>query len=137
MDGARREDVGPPGIALASAADEPELLTPPTDLTPAQQDFWRRWAPCAMEQRTLVPATIAGFRELCEQFDLKQKVARRIQALGAGSPKAAGHLGAYVKLAQRVDSTLARFKLTGMGKPADNAGRARQTAANPWAQVAQ
>ncbi len=119
MDGARREDLGPPGPlgAAPAPAEDLELLTPPPDLTPAQQDYWRRWAPLAVEQRTLVPATRPGFRELCEQADLKAKLARRIHALGAGSEKAGSRLSAYVKLAQRLDSSLARFKLTGMGKP--------------------
>lgn len=140
MDGNRRDL-----FATASAPGEPspaavpqqesELLQPPSDLTPAQQDLWRRWAPLAVEQRTLVPATVPGFRELCEQLALKQTLARRIGHLGAGSERAAGRLGLYVKLAQRLDSSLARFKLTGFGKP-DTTARARPSAANPWAQVA-
>lgn len=135
MDGVRRDNE--PGLAVEprDTPQEAGLIDPPADLSPAQQEFWRRWAPFAIEQRTLIPATVAGFRELCEQFALKQVLARRIHALGAGSEKAASRLRAYVQLAQRLDSTLARFKLTSFGKPADNAGRARQTAANPWAQV--
>lgn len=138
MDGTRREDLGAVGggLAVAPVPEELDLAQPPTDMTPSQQDFWRRWAPFAIEQRTLVPATLAGFRELCEQFALKQAIWRRLEALGPASEKATPRLRAYTQLAQRLDSTLARFKLTGMGKPADNGGRARQAAANPWAQVA-
>lgn len=133
MDGARRDVLFTPP---PPTAEEAGLAEPPPDLTPAQQDFWRRWAPLAIEQRTLIPATVPGFRELCEQFTLKEALARRIQRLGPGSERAAARVSLYVKLAQRLDSTLARFKLTGLGKPADTAARARASAANPWAQVA-
>jgi phage terminase small subunit len=137
MDGVRRDlESIPLGPAPPTSAEDASLLEPPADLIPAQQEFWRRWAPFAIEQRTLVPATVAGFRELCEQFVLKAAIARRLQRLGPGSEKALSTMRSYVQLAQRLDSTLARFKLTGFGKPADSGGRARQAATNPWAQVA-
>jgi hypothetical protein len=137
MDGQRLlGEPGSPGSPwVAPVVGDDPLLAPPADLPPAQQDFWRIYAPYAIEQRTLVAATVAGFRELCEQFALKQTIARGIQRLGAGSSKAEGRMRNYVKLAQRLDATLARFKLTGFGKPVD-AGGARKAGTSPWAQVA-
>lgn len=142
MDGARRPVttvVDAPAVPFVPVADvdTTDLAIPPIDLLPAEQAFWRLYATAAVEQRTLVPSTVIGFRELCEQFALKQALAMRINkyALGAGSKSAEGPLRAYVKLAQRIDATLARFKLTAFGKPAD-VGAAKTPAANPWALVA-
>lgn len=137
IDGTRRTDTRPASVPAPPADDVPALADPPADLLPDQQAFWRLYAPSAIEQRTLVPATVIGFRELCEQFALKQAIAARINTykLGAGSKSADAALRSYVKLAQRIDATLARFKLTAFGKPAD-VGAAKQPVANPWAQVA-
>jgi hypothetical protein len=144
LDGARRPDPGPapPPIAVNDAAPAAvdaihDMATPPADLPVAQQDFWRIYAPAAIEQRTLITATVGGFRELCEQFALKQAIATRIGKLklGAASKSAEGPLRHYVKLSQRVDASMARFKLTAMGKPAE-VGVVKPATANPWAAVA-
>ena len=58
-----------------------------------------------------------------------------IEKVGPTTKRAEGYLRTYVKLAQRLDNTLARFKLTSFGKPADGAG-VRKPVANPWAAVA-
>jgi hypothetical protein len=138
MDGARRASPveAPPAAPAAPPADVAALLTPPSDLPADQQACWALYAKSAVEQRTLVPATVAGFRELCEQFAFKAAISARIQKAKAGSKKSDGLLRHYVKLAQRLDSTLARFKLTSFGKPADGQGGARKTSApSPWAAI--
>lgn len=61
-------------------------------------------------------------------------LAAKINHLGADTKEAAPYLLSYLKLAQRVDASLARFKLTAFGKPA--VSDKPQPAANPWAQVA-
>lgn len=110
------------------------LADPPADLPPAQQAIWTQYAPAAIEQRTLVPATVMGFRQLCEQTAMAAVLAARIEKVGAASKRAGDPLRHYVRLAQRLDASLARFKLTSFGKPAD--GKAStQPAANPWVQV--
>lgn len=139
FDGARRSD--PPAVPAAAAPSVDQfqdLATPPGDLPADQQAFWRLYAPYALEQRTLIPATVIGFRELCELFAIKHTIAAQIQGykLGAASKSAAAPLRTYMKLAQRLDALLARFKLTSFGKAADTGGPAKPAVANPWAQVA-
>jgi hypothetical protein len=57
-----------------------------------------------------------------------------IARLGAGTREADGYLKQYGRLAQRLDASLARFKLTADGKPATPAPAAATV--NPWARVA-
>ncbi|OFW37638.1 MAG: hypothetical protein A3J29_06080 [Acidobacteria bacterium RIFCSPLOWO2_12_FULL_67_14b] len=126
------------------------LLEPPADLpdvssSPAlpgvvltsQQVYWRRWAPHAIEQRTLTPATAAGFRELCEVAAFKDELAARLQRFGIDGKAGAERMRTYTRLSQRLDAALGRFKLTAFGKPADGGGGRRQEpgAVNPFAQV--
>ncbi len=50
---------------VSAPADDPAkspLLKPPAELTPKERACWKRFAGHAIEQRTLVPATVAGFR---------------------------------------------------------------------------
>jgi hypothetical protein len=124
--------------AVAPAESVIDLVAAPADLTERQQAFWRLYAGYAIEQGTLVPATVAGFRELCEQFALKQAIVEQIEKVKPHTKRAEVHLRTYVKLAQRLDATLARFKLTSFGKPAEGAtgGIPKATPVNPWAQVA-
>lgn len=136
MDG-RRLDYEPLlGQAPAAVSDQ-ALEVPPAELTRGQRQFWRQAAPLAVGQGTLTASTAVGFRELCEQFCLKAAIARKIEKLGPASKSADAYIKAYVKLAQRLDATLARFKLTAFGKPADQAASRRSAAAaSPWAEVA-
>lgn len=111
-----------------------ELVEPPADLTPAPaQAYWRTWAPHACDERTLTPSTAAGFRELCQQAAYLQMLAKRIEHLGPDTKEAAAYWKPYTSLAQRVDSSLARFKLTAFGKPA--AAEQKKAAVNPFAQL--
>jgi len=125
---------------VASPASEPEpavaaLVEPPGDLPVDQQAVWRRFAAHAVAQGTLVPATVPGFRELCEQMTFKDAIAAKIAKAPAGR-RSDGPLRHYVKLAQRVDATLARYKLTAFGKPAERDKGGKTGKANPFAAVA-
>jgi hypothetical protein len=135
----RRDPTPAPPRPPADVDDE--LALPPTDLTPAERDVWRVWAPLALEAQTLTPATAVGFRELCTVAVLTHAIAESIELARAPGKKdeqryAIGDaLKLYTKYAQRLDGLLARFKLTAFGKPVD--GAAKPTAAvNPWAEVA-
>lgn len=134
LDGARRSDRSiPHEVPPRAVAD---LATPPKDLSAEQRQFWSQYAPYAVEQQTLVPATVVGFRELCEQWTMKAKLAKEIARRGAATRDAEGLLRAYMKLAQRVDALLARFKLTPFGKAVEGATDSKKPAASPWAAVA-
>lgn len=132
MDGQRR---AAPSPDLEPGSELSPLTVPPADLSGSAKTFWRHAAPEAIAARTLIPSTMVGFRELCQQWAMKEAIAKDIEKVGAASRSADGSLRHYVKLAQRVDSSLARFKLTGFGKPADSGG-AKKLSPSPWAQVA-
>lgn len=132
MDGIRRGD-GAVSPAPFLPVDENALVTPPKDLPRDQRKYWTRYAPLAIAQQTLIPAHVPGFRELCEQAAFKDALAKEIRKLKPESPNASDVLRHYEKLVQRLDATLARFRLTSFGKPASAASAARKTAASPWA----
>lgn len=133
MDGVRRSEtvVSP----VAAPTEDATLLVAPRDLPRDQRKYWTRYAPLALAQQTLIPAHLPGFRELCEQAAFKDGLAKQIRKLKPESPEASDTLRHYEKLVQRLDATLARFRLTGMGKPASPASAARKAAASPWAAV--
>lgn len=125
----------PPASSSPPPADAGDLLEPPDGMTTKQAALWRQLAPYAIAQQTLVAATRAGFRELVEQMTLKAAIAEDIEKIGAAHPGSGDNLRHYAKLAQRVDATLARFRLTGSGKPEAAAARPK-AAANPFAAMA-
>lgn len=123
----------PPGPTLDAAKASP-LAEPPEGLTEAQAALWRDLAPHAIAQQTLVPSTVRGFRELVEILAMKQAIADTIAAAGAATSGMDALLRHYAKLAQRVDGTLARYRLTAAGKPEPSA-QTRPKPASPWAAV--
>lgn len=130
MAGARVEVPSSPGAAPVVPVEAASLLEPPAGLPPAQQDRWRALAPFAIAQQTLMDATRPGFAELCEQLVMKDQIAAEISKAGAAHEGMDRLLRQYTKLAQRLDSSLARFRLTGSGKP--EAAAPKKVAANPW-----
>lgn len=123
-------DVRVPPLDPADVADSP-LLEPPASVTGRRADLWRQLAPMAVRQQALTADKSAGFAELCELLVMKDAIAAAIDKIGAEHDDAARLLVQYVKLAQRVDATLARFRLTGDGK-VDPAAVPKKKAANPW-----
>lgn len=130
MNGARL----PPSAPVLAPIDD-ALAVPPADLPPKMRPFWSTWAPLALSQGTLTRATMPGMRELCELATFKQAVERRIRRIGAAAPEAQSLLRNYLKLSQRLDAAMARFKLTAFGKP-EAAALVKKPAVNPWAAVA-
>jgi hypothetical protein len=133
MDG-RRQNPPLPGVSSEPDHDDVDLLVPPSDLTPGARRAWRRMAPAAIDQQTLVPATVWGFRRLCTLWNRADLMDQQLQRAGSG-PRGAALQGTALKLETRLDAALARFKLTGFGKPADKK-ETKSGAANPWAEVA-
>lgn len=128
----------PGRVVPATPMLEPEevagLLTAPAELQDSAKAIWGQWANHAIAERTLTPATAAGFGQLCQQWVYLSMLVGKIDHLGVDTKEAAPYLLSYLKLAQRLDNSLARFKLTAFGKPAIS--EKPKTAANPWAQVA-
>jgi hypothetical protein len=61
-------------------------LEPPDDLSPEERAVWDAWAPLAIAERTLTPATLANFVQLCQaEVDRRHLRARyTLQRHGAG-----------------------------------------------------
>lgn len=117
-----------------SDGERAALCKPPKGLSGAEHAAWTRFAEQALAERTLTPTTVPGFVELCRQSAYVSEIDATIQRLGIGTKEAEPYLKQYVRLAQRYDASLARFKLTAFGKPV--AAEKPKQAANPWAQVA-
>lgn len=133
MDGKPRADVLPPSMqaaVTASIAQSSALAEPPADLSEARKTFWREWAPQAIAAGTLTEETALGFRELSEQYVIKADLAA---AVAEKAPGWGESLKLWIKATQRLDSSMARFKLTALGKSATTKPKA--PAANPWASL--
>lgn len=126
-----------PTVAKASSTvhDGHVLATPPADLTAPEQDAWALLAPLALEQQTLVAATVPGFRELCQVFVHQAELWARITHIGRTSGEADRLLKRWEKGAVLLNGKMKDFKLTAFGKPEVAAIKNKPPAANPWAQV--
>lgn len=129
----RKVRVQPP-IPDLPESDRVALSEAPLGVSEAARALWHQWAPQALAERTLTPATAAGFAQLCQQWAYVTSLAKKIDHLGPDTKEAIPYMIGYLKLAQRLDASLARFKLTAFGKPA--VSDKPKAAANPWAQVA-
>lgn len=109
------------------------LLVAPDGVSLEVQAIWAQWAPHAIAERTLSSATAAGFRQLCQHWVYVAALAKKIDHLGPDTKEATGYLLTYLKAGQRLDTLLARFKLTAFGKPA--IAEKPKPKANPWAAV--
>lgn len=120
--------VVPPQVSDESYEEAPDELTvPPDDLTPEQQEFWRKYAPKAIERKTLTDATVPAFRLLCE-LDAKKTM------VGAMVDKGAlGGLRVFMQLAKQVESLMGRFCLAPFGKPTFSEKPKKD--ANPWSKL--
>jgi hypothetical protein len=128
---------GPPVNQNTSAGvSGSPLKEPPAGFAEPGASFWRIWAPWAIEQGTLIDATVAGFSELCEQFVVKQALWAQLDKVGIASAEGDRILKRYEKIVQRVDASLARFRLTSFGKAIDQTGKKKAEAPNPWAGLA-
>jgi len=132
MNGARRDSPPPP--ELPPAISEPErdgLLEPPVDLPEGPKACWRKWAPQAIEARTLTPATEPGFRELCLRMFNVLELDKKTAHLGIASQEALPYLRERRGQAAQLNVSLKDFKLTGFGKPATT--ETPNVGANEWA----
>jgi hypothetical protein len=125
----------------SSAAELPPgaLELPPSDLRADAKKVWLRYAPFAVQQGTLIPSTVGGFRQFCKAMALAETLLKAIHRKGPGTSDAESSLRLYIRLDQRVDAMMGRFKLTAFGKPADSSfagARSPAAATNPWARVA-
>src|SRR4051812_47570656 len=104
MDGARRGDELPPALQpsalppVETPAEPGTLAEPPADLSEPRQAFWRAYAPLAMAEGTLTAATAVGFRELSEQWALKESTARVLESPATDSRDKSEAMKVYVKL---------------------------------------
>jgi phage terminase small subunit len=115
-----------------TAETEKSLLSAPYWLSEAARGYWERWAPEAVTERTLTPATAAGFEELCKRADLVAQLAVKIHEMGmtdSGLP----FVKTFDSMQKGMESMLLKFRLTAFGKPMVAAET--KPAENPWAKV--
>lgn len=114
-------------LVTDETSEADDLALPPSDLTPEQQEFWRAYAPLAIERQTLTIATVPAFRLLCELHAKKTMVG------GMVDKGALGGLRVFMQLAKQVESLMARFCLAPFGKPAKT--EKPKPPKNPWSQL--
>jgi hypothetical protein len=133
MDGSRQKR----GTELPPALSTEErvgLSEPPADLAEAPATCWRIWAPKALAERTLTPATEAGFRELCLRMANVQALDARIALLGIATQDSLPYLKERRGQAAQMAASLKDFKLSAFGKPATS--EKPKPAVNPFAHLA-
>ena len=132
MDGSRRLDATdlPPAV---SPEERESLLQPPSDLSDAAKACWKRWAPQALDERTLTSATEAGFRELVLRMSNVQELDRRINLLGIGTQDSLPYLRERRGQASQLNISLKDFKLSAFGKPATSDVAPPALGGNEWA----
>jgi hypothetical protein len=119
IDGQRRSTSRAESPAPGLATDEKEqLLEPPKDLPKQAAAWWRKFAPHAVSERTLTPATAHGFAELCMRKSIVDALDRRIRRLGIGSVDALSYLKERRGQSGQLTASLKDFKLEAFGKPA-------------------
>lgn len=126
--------VHPPLPPAVSGEEREKLVEPPASLFPGAAAFWREYAPQAVAERTLTPATAAGFRKLAREWAYAESLAERIEHLGAGTQEALPYLREFRGYTGRLDISLKSFKLSAFGKPATS--DKPKPAENPWAALA-
>lgn len=134
MDGTRRQ--APDTRPGEPVGDPVGLAIPPADLSDSRRALWAIYAPEAIQEGTLLRSRVLGFRQLVAQLEMVQEIDRKIGELGTSTLDAADLHKTYWKAAQRLDSTMARFKLTSLGKseiPKRLPGQV--TAPSQWAAV--
>lgn len=135
MNGQRFE----PAATLPPAIDEAlvdPLAEPPADLglSEAAQAAWRRLAPYAIQERTLIASRIPGFAKLCERWAYCAAFEKRVGEIGvtaAESDRLLKRLNDYSKL---LNGSLGDFNLRSFGKPV--APDKPKANANPFAKLA-
>ncbi len=111
---------------------EKSLLSAPYWLSEAARGYWEKWAPEAVAERTLTPATAAGFEELCKRADLVAQVTLKMSRAASDDDWLA-YVNSFDRLQKGMESMLLKFRLTAFGKPM--AAAEPKAAENPWAKV--
>ena len=107
------------------------LLEPPEGLPAVQVEFWRKWAPLALEKRTLTTETVPAFTMLCELEVRRRAIVAEFDREGA-EPTPMG-LRLYLQAAKQVEGLMGRFCLAPFGKPV--VSEKPKQVVNPFAQV--
>ncbi len=107
-----------------------ELIPVPPDLPADQAEVWNALAPHACGERTLLPATVQAFRDLCEAIVMKRRLLAEMERDGFtylrvtidGSGQEHTEVKAHPLMSQhrglmvRVESGMTRFRLAPTGK---------------------
>lgn len=130
MDGSRLSGTQAlPGVTAADA-----LLEPPKDLPREARLYWRRWAPLAIAQRTLVPEKVPGFGELCVLAVVFEKLKTFVMTHEPTHREWGDRHQEYLKTGKDLRTSLQSYMLCAFGKPEPGTSRAKSTS-TPWAAI--
>jgi hypothetical protein len=115
----------------AYSEPDPSLKEPPDGLPEAQRRFWLKWAPLALERRTLSRETVPGFEMLCELAARCHSMALEFEM--SEVPLKPADVRLYLQATKQVEGLFGRFCLAPFGKPV--VSEKPKQAVNPFAQV--
>lgn len=120
---------------IVVSGDDP-LLQPPTDLglSDAAMDAWRRFAPYALAERTLIASRTPGFAKLCEEWAFCAAFEKRIREIGVAASESNHLVKQWNDCKKQLKSSFADFNLKSFGKPATV--DKTKPAANPFSKLA-
>lgn len=136
MDGQRRVTILPPALPSAPGEAVNPLCEPPTDLglSKTALEVWRRLAPYAVEERTLISSRIPGFAKLCEEWAYCAAFEARLDEIGvttAEGDRLLKRLNDYKKL---LKASFGDYNLRSFGKPA-TADKPKKASPNAFAKL--
>lgn len=111
----------PANIANLPEVDEADA---PNELNVDERKAWLKWAPHALANGTLTPATGHAFVLLCQNIVLERSMAAA--PLAVGTP-------AHTAIKKLLDTQMLRFCLSPVGKPMPAAEAPAAAPANPLA----
>lgn len=129
--GGMRPGSGDKGYTPIDETEPIEPIEPPDGLDGDELVVWHTLAPFALENRTLVPATVERFVLLCRQVVIERAMSKKIAEDGwtylsvtidgsgqeRNSLKAHPLCGAQRGMMQRVEAGMTAFRLAPTGRP--------------------
>lgn len=110
-------DAGGRGLGAKDAKPAAPLPIPaaPMHLAEPAKGVWEQLAPFATEARTLTPATMLDFEELCELV-IEMRGARQARQAAGWTDEGLKFAPTYRGLVQRVEGKMRSFRLAPIGK---------------------
>jgi len=125
-----------PAIQHESHVSLDPLLEPPTDLglSVAAMAAWRRLAPYAIQERTLIASRVPGFAKLCEEWAYCAAFEKRVGEIGVSASESDRLLKRLNDYKKHLKASLGDYNLRTFGKPAAPE-KPKAAVVNPFAKI--